>query len=73
MISNASFEADAPDIKEVAKSIPFLGVLMGLTYIGHGVWVFEGTASTVESAKLPVLLGIVQKAGTGANQLEFPN
>jgi hypothetical protein len=111
VISNSSFEADTPDIKEVAKSIPFLGVLMGLTYIGHGVWVFGGTASTltpgcrdadvliVDSAKLPVLpsgwqdaaaavmrnanillhnrenfqLGIVRKAGTGTNQLEFPN
>jgi hypothetical protein len=111
VISNSSFEADTPDIKEVAKSIPFLGILMGLTYIGHGVWVFEGTASTlaagcrdadvliVDSAKLPVLpsgwqdaaasvmrnanillhnrenfqLGIVRKAGTGTNQLEFPN
>ncbi len=111
VISNASFEGDAPNIQEVAKSIPFLGVLMGLTYLGHGVWIFEGHATTlaagcrdadvliVDSAKLPVLpagwqdaaasvmrnanilihhrenfqLGIVRKAGAGANQLEFPN
>ena len=67
VISNASFEGDVPDIQEVAKSIPFLGVLMGLTYLGHGVWIFEGNATTlaagcrdadvliVDSAKLPVL------------------
>jgi len=56
-----------PDIADVAKSIPFLGMLMGLTYIGHAVWIFEGTATTlaagcrdadaliVDSIKLPVL------------------
>jgi hypothetical protein len=67
VIANANFEADVPDIKDVAKSIPFLRMLIGLTYIGHGVWVFEGTARTlaagcrdadvllVDSAKLPVL------------------
>lgn len=47
MISNAIFKAKAPDIKDVAKSIPFLGNLMGLTYIGQGVWIFEDHASTL--------------------------
>lgn len=69
VISNASFKAEVevPDITEVAKSIPFFGMLMGLTYIGHAVWIFEGHATTlaagcrgadaliVDSVKLPVL------------------
>jgi hypothetical protein len=56
-ISNASFEAETPDITEVVKSMPFLGMLMGLTYIGHAVWVFEGhaTADVFDNAKLPIL------------------
>jgi hypothetical protein len=67
VISNASFEAETPDITEFVKTIPLLGRLMGLTYIGHAVWVFEGQATTlsagcrdadallVDSATLPVL------------------
>jgi hypothetical protein len=67
VISNASFDADVPEIADVAKSIPFLGMLMGLTYIGHAVWIFEGHATTlsagcrdadaliVDSVKLPAL------------------
>ena len=29
-------------IEQVSKSIPFFGMLAGLSYIGHAVWVFEG-------------------------------
>jgi len=32
-------------IEDVAKSIPFLGFLMGFAYIGHNVVVFEGHPS----------------------------
>lgn len=32
----------APGLTEVSKAIPFLGILVGLSYIGHAVWVFEG-------------------------------
>jgi hypothetical protein len=28
---------------DVVKTIPFYGLLTGLAYIGHAVWVFEGT------------------------------
>jgi hypothetical protein len=67
VISNASFEPETPDITEFAKTIPLLGRLMGLTYIGHAVWVFEGQATTLsagcrdadallaDSPKLPML------------------
>jgi len=54
-------------LAEVGKAIPFLGMLVGLSYIGHAVWVFEGHASAiaagcrdadiliVDSAMLPLL------------------
>jgi hypothetical protein len=32
----------APGLTEVSQAIPFLGILVGLSYIGHAVWVFEG-------------------------------
>jgi len=53
-------------------------MLMGLTYIGHGVWVFEGhaTTSVVDSTKLPALplqLAITRKAAEGKDVLAFPN
>jgi hypothetical protein len=36
-----------PGINDVNRSIPFVGMLMGLTYIGHAVWVFEGHPSAL--------------------------
>jgi len=30
-----------------SKAIPFLGLLLGLAYIGHAVWVFEGHPSAL--------------------------
>ncbi len=36
-----------PGLTEVSKAIPFLGILVGLSYIGHAVWVFEGHPSTL--------------------------
>jgi len=41
--------SDEPNIHEVGRAIPFLGMLMGLTYIGHAVWVFEGHPSAFTS------------------------
>ena len=32
----------------IAKAIPFLGILLGFAYIGHAVWLFEGHASALE-------------------------
>ena len=39
----------APGLADVNKAIPFLGILVGLSYIGHAVWVFEGHASALEA------------------------
>ncbi|HEX6895315.1 MAG TPA: hypothetical protein VF146_08580 [Bryobacteraceae bacterium] len=59
--------ANPPSIAEVNKAIPFFGLLMGLTYLGHAVWIFEGHASAfaagcrdadaliIDSAILPLL------------------
>ena len=33
--------------KDLSKTIPFAGILMGFAYIGHAVWVFEGHASAL--------------------------
>lgn len=50
--------AGEANIHEVGRSIPFLGMLMGLTYIGHAVWVFEGhpSAFTVGCRHADVLI-----------------
>ncbi|MCU1236933.1 MAG: hypothetical protein JWP63_4900 [Candidatus Solibacter sp.] len=37
----------APTLPEISKAIPFLGILVGLSYIGHAVWIFEGHTSTL--------------------------
>jgi hypothetical protein len=37
----------APGLVEVSQAIPFLGMLVGFSYIGHAVWVFEGHASSL--------------------------
>lgn len=69
VISYTEFGGDAevPNITETNKSIPFFGLLMGLTYLGHAAWVFEGHSSAftagcrdadvllVDSAMLPFL------------------
>ena len=38
-----------PGLPEVSQAIPFLGILVGLSYIGHAVWVFEGHASALSA------------------------
>jgi len=38
-----------PGVNDVNRSIPFIGMLMGLTYIGHAVWVFEGHPSALRA------------------------
>lgn len=49
VIANTGFDLQgpggAPNLAEVGKAIPFFGNLMGLSYLGHAVWIFEGQAS----------------------------
>ncbi len=68
---------DAPNIAEANQSIPFFALLMGLSYLGHAVWVFEGHPSAfaagcrdadvllVDSAMLPFLQADWQDAAAG--------
>jgi hypothetical protein len=43
----AAADGGPPGLVEVSKAIPFLGMLVGFSYIGHAVWVFEGHASAL--------------------------
>jgi hypothetical protein len=43
----AAGAGDAFDVAAAGRAIPFLGLLTGLTYIGHSVWIFEGHPSAL--------------------------
>jgi hypothetical protein len=32
---------------DISKAVPFMGMLLGLAYIGHAVWLFEGHPSAL--------------------------
>ncbi len=51
VIANTEFGSGAqtPSVAEVNQAIPFFGLLMGLSYLGHAVWVFEGHASAFQA------------------------
>jgi hypothetical protein len=36
-----------PVLPEIAKKVPFFGLLIGLAYVGHTVWIFEGNSDTM--------------------------
>ncbi|HTQ58190.1 MAG TPA: hypothetical protein VMI94_27195 [Bryobacteraceae bacterium] len=40
-------EVVAPSLADANLAIPFFGMLLGLTYLGHAVWVFEGHESAL--------------------------
>src|SRR5260370_15292998 len=42
--------ADAPDLRAANRAIPFFGLLMGFSTIGHAVWIFDSSASGVLAA-----------------------
>lgn len=50
VIADTSFplgNASSLSMLDVAKAIPFLGMLVGLSYIGHQVWVFDGDVAAI--------------------------
>jgi hypothetical protein len=68
VIAYTHFEAPAggvPGLAEVSKAIPFLGILVGLSYIGHAVWVFEGHASALAAGCRDADVLIVDSAMRG--------
>jgi hypothetical protein len=46
----------------LAKAIPFFGMLSGMAYIGHAVWVFEGHSSALAAGCKDADLVIVDSA-----------
>lgn len=38
------------DVVSAGRTIPFFGMLIGLAYVGHAVWVFPGPESAVPAA-----------------------
>ena len=70
--------ANAFNVAEANRAIPFLGLLTGLTYLGHSVWIFEGHPSAmaagcreadvllVDSGMLPHLARGWEDTATGA-------
>ena len=80
VISNTEFGGgpETPSIADVDKAIPFFGLLMALSYLGHAVWVFEGHASAlqagcwnadallVDSAMIPLLAADWQETARAA-------
>jgi len=47
VIADTRFALEKPSLKSAGKAIPFFGNLLGLSYIGHAVWIFEGHASAL--------------------------
>jgi len=71
VIAYTVFPSTEPNIHEVGRSIPFLGMLMGLTYIGHAVWVFEGHPSAFEAGSRYADVLIVDSAMLAALQEDW--
>ena len=42
--------ADAPDLRAANRAIPFFGLLMGFSSIGHAVWIFDSNTPAVLAA-----------------------
>ena len=39
--------SNKPALREIAKRVPFFGLLIGLAYTGHAVWIFEASPELV--------------------------
>jgi hypothetical protein len=55
-------EQASPSIQLANQAIPFFGMLMGFTFIGHSVWVFNGSANLLSSGCRSADLLIVDSA-----------
>lgn len=55
-------EQASPSIQAANQAIPFFGMLMGFTLIGHSVWVFNGAANVLSSGCQGADLLIVDSA-----------
>jgi hypothetical protein len=55
-------EQASPNIQLANQAIPFFGMLMGFTFIGHSVWVFDGSSDLLSSGCRSADLLIVDSA-----------
>jgi hypothetical protein len=56
----------SPTIEDANQAIPFFGMLMGLSCIGHSVWVFDGTGVTLSAGCREADVLIVDSASIAA-------
>ncbi len=60
-------------MKNIPRAIPFLGYVMGLSYIGHNVIVFEGHPSAIKAACRDADMVIVDEAMVPHLQSDWMN
>lgn len=57
VIADATWAAgDGPTLQIANHAIPFFGLLMGLTSIGHSVWIFDGAVTESGCREADVLI-----------------
>jgi hypothetical protein len=61
----------APKLETANRAIPFFGLLMGLTSIGHSVWIFDGAANEFESGCCEADVLIVDSARLTALSIDW--
>jgi hypothetical protein len=54
-----------PGLNAASQAIPFWGFLMGFAFVGHSVWVFDGTADRLKAGCRDADVLIVDCASLG--------
>ena len=54
-----------PTVPDVARKVPFFGLLMGLAYVGHTVWLLEGVPQMATAGCEDADVLIVDSAAVG--------
>jgi len=49
VIADTTWAEKSATIEAANRAIPFFGVLMGLSCIGHSVWIYDGSGETLEA------------------------
>ncbi len=50
VIADTAWTMDGLNLQGASHAIPFFGLLMGFSSIGHGVWIFDANASSLVNA-----------------------
>jgi hypothetical protein len=64
--SGGRAEVGSSDWTAVGKAIPFFGLLNGLAYIGHSLWIFNGSPAEIEAGCREADLLIVDSEAAGS-------